>query len=101
MSRGRSVACGGAKGARSATGAAQTQCAATPATSARPRKKSSPSGRPSLMPIGDTVERHGGLDAVVDKINQAAEETAALSGAGMIDHFRLWGSSRCRTRSAI
>ena len=39
----------------------------------------------------DTVERHGGFDAVVDKINQAAEETAARSGAGMIDDFRLPG----------
>ena len=49
----------------------------------------------------DTVERHGGLDAVVDKIKQAAEETAAWSGAGMIDDFRLRGSSTWRTRSAI
>ena len=44
----------------------------------------------------DTVERHGGRDPVVDKIDQAEEEAAALSGAGMVDDFRLWGSSRCR-----
>ena len=50
----------------------------------------------SLMPIGDTVERHGGLDAVVDKIDRAEEETEASAGAGMVDDFRLWGSSRCR-----
>ena len=49
----------------------------------------------------DTVERHGGFDAVVDTINQAAEETAAWSGAGMIDDFRLRGSSTWRTRGAL
>ena len=49
----------------------------------------------------DTVDRHGGFDAVVDKINQAAKETAAWSGAGIIDDFRLRGSSTWRTRGAI
>ena len=49
----------------------------------------------------DTVERHGGFDAVVDKINQAAEETAAWSGAGIIDDFHLRGSRTWRTRGAI
>ena len=44
----------------------------------------------------DTVKRHGDLDAVLDKIDQAEEETAASSGAGSIDNFRLWGSRPCR-----
>ena len=30
----------------------------------------------------DTVERHGGLNGVVDKIDQAQEEMAASAGAG-------------------
>ena len=50
---------------------------------------------------GDTIERHGGFDAVVDKTNQAKEETAASAGAGWIDNLRLWGASSWRTRSAI
>ena len=49
----------------------------------------------------DTVERHGGLDAVVDRIDQAEEETAASAGAGSIDDFRLWGSRRYRHMSAF
>ena len=49
----------------------------------------------------DTVERHGALDAVVDKIDQAEEETAASAGAGWIDHFRLRGSSSWRQMTAI
>ena len=49
----------------------------------------------------DTVERHGGLDAVVDKIDQAEEETAASVGAGWIDNFRLGGSSSWRQMTAI
>ena len=44
----------------------------------------------------DTVERHGGLDSMVDKIDLADEETAASAGAGMIDNFRLRGSRTCR-----
>ena len=44
----------------------------------------------------DTVECHGGLDSVVDKINLADEETAALAGAGMTDDFRLRGSRTWR-----
>ena len=44
----------------------------------------------------DTVERHGGLAAVVEKIDQADEETAASGGAGWFDNFRLRGSRRCR-----
>ena len=49
----------------------------------------------------DTVERHGGVDAVVDKIDQADEETAASVGAGLIDNFRLRGLSSWRQMSAI
>ena len=39
------------------------------------------------------LERHGGLDAVVERINQSEDETVASDGAGWIDTFRLWGSS--------
>ena len=35
----------------------------------------------------DTVERHGGLAAVVEKIDQADEETAASGGAGWFRQF--------------
>ena len=44
----------------------------------------------------DTVERHGGLDAAVDRIDQAEEETPASAGAGWIDDFRLRGSRTWR-----
>ena len=44
----------------------------------------------------DTVERYGGLDAALKKINQLKQETPALKGRGMIDDFHLWGSRRCR-----
>ena len=42
----------------------------------------------------DTVERHGGFDAALKKINQLKQETPALNGQGMIDDFHLWGSRR-------
>ena len=42
----------------------------------------------------DTVERWGGLDAALKKINQLKQETPALNGRGMIDDFRLWESTR-------
>ena len=44
----------------------------------------------------DTVERYGGLNAALKKINQLKQETPALNGRGMIDDFHLWGSRRCR-----
>ena len=44
----------------------------------------------------DTVERHGGFDAVVRKINQSEQKRPPSNGAGSIDDFRLWGSRRCR-----
>ena len=44
----------------------------------------------------ETVERYGGLDAALGKINQLKQETPASIGRGMIDDFRLWGSRRCR-----
>ncbi len=46
----------------------------------------------------DTVERHGGLDVVTDKIDQWEQEAPGPNGRGMIDDFVLWGSTRCRTR---
>ena len=42
----------------------------------------------------DTVQRDGSLDAGVEKIRQAGEETLASAVAGWVDDFRLWGSSR-------
>ena len=36
----------------------------------------------------DTVERHGGLNVVVEKIDQLEQETPASNGTGMIDNFR-------------
>ena len=44
----------------------------------------------------DTVERYGGLNAALRKINQLTQATPEPMGLGMIDDFRLWGSSRCR-----
>ena len=44
----------------------------------------------------DTVERHGGFNAVVEKILQWEQENPVPKGRGSIDSFRLWGSRRCR-----
>ena len=44
----------------------------------------------------DTVERHGDLNAAIEKIVQWEREDRAPKGRGMIDRFRLWGSRRCR-----
>ena len=42
------------------------------------------------------VERQGGLDAVLDNIDQAQEETAASAGAGWINDFLLRGARTWR-----
>ena len=44
----------------------------------------------------DAVERYGGLNAALKKINQLAQESPVSNGRGMIDDFLLWGSRRCR-----
>jgi len=44
----------------------------------------------------DTVERYGGLNAALKRMNEFAGECPVSNGRGMIDDFRLWGSSRCR-----
>ena len=44
----------------------------------------------------DTVERYGGLNAALKKINQLKQATPEPKGLGMIDDFHLWGSRRCR-----
>ena len=44
----------------------------------------------------DTVERHRGLDVVMEKIDQWELENPAPKGRGSIDDFRLWGARRCR-----
>ncbi|MYC81312.1 MAG: hypothetical protein F4X19_04350 [Acidobacteria bacterium] len=50
--------------------------------------------------IADTdfeiIERHGGFDAVVNRVLQVEEQSASTNGPGMIDGFHLWGSLRCR-----
>ena len=42
----------------------------------------------------DTVERHGGFDAVVEKINQSEQKRPPSNSAGRIDDFRLRGQAR-------
>ena len=44
----------------------------------------------------ETLEPHGGLDAAMRKIHQFEQQNPNFNGPGMIDDFRLWGSSRCR-----
>ena len=48
----------------------------------------------------ETVERYGGLNAALKKINQLKQATPEPEGLGMIDDFRLWGSRRCRRINA-
>ena len=43
----------------------------------------------------ETLERHGGWDAVVQKVIQSEQETGSPDNRGMIDDFRLWQSNRC------
>ena len=42
----------------------------------------------------DMVERHGDFNVVAEKIDQLEQETPGSNGAGMVDDFRLRGSSR-------
>ena len=44
----------------------------------------------------DTVERHAGLDVVMEKIVQREQENPASKGREMIDDFRLRGSTTWR-----
>ena len=48
----------------------------------------------------ETVERYGGLDAAIKKINELAQESPELNARGIIYDFRLWGSRRCRRTNA-
>ena len=41
----------------------------------------------------EIIERHGGFDAVVERVLQVEELSASTDGPGMIDGFRLWGHS--------
>ncbi len=51
--------------------------------------------RPDLAEADrDTVERHGSLDVVMEKIVQSEQNTPASNSNGMIDDFCLWGSRR-------
>ena len=42
------------------------------------------------------LERHGGFDVVMEKIDQWEQENPASNGHEMIDRFRLRGSRPCR-----
>ena len=46
----------------------------------------------------DTVERHGGLNAALKKMNELARESPVSNDRGMIDCCRLRGSRRCRRK---
>ena len=48
----------------------------------------------------DTVERHAGLDPLMEKINQSEPERPTSNGREMIDDFRLRGSRTCRGMDA-
>ena len=48
----------------------------------------------------ETVERYGGLNAALKKINQLKQATPEPQGLGMIDDIHLWGSRRCRRMHA-
>ena len=48
----------------------------------------------------ETVERYGGLNAALKKINQLKQATPEPQGLGMIDDIHLWGSRRCRRMGA-
>ena len=48
----------------------------------------------------ETVERYGGLNAALKKINQLTQATPEPQGLGMIDDIHLWGSRRCRRMHA-
>ena len=43
----------------------------------------------------ETLDRHGGWDAVVQKVIQSEQETGSPDNRGMIDDFPLWQSNRC------
>jgi len=48
----------------------------------------------------ETIERYGGLNAALKKINQLKQATPEPQGLGMIDDIHLWGSRRCRRMHA-
>ncbi len=48
----------------------------------------------------DTVERHDGLNVVMEKIDQWEQENPTSNGREMIDDFRLRGSRTCRGMDA-
>ena len=61
-------------------------------------RTSSPPGKARGFRGQDTVERHGGLNVVMEKIVQREPENPASNGREMIDDFRLRGSRTCRRR---
>ena len=44
----------------------------------------------------DTLVPHGGLEGAMGKVRQWYRDHPAPKGRGVIDDYRLWGSSRCR-----
>ena len=63
-------------------------------------RKSSLPGKARGFRVQDTVESHGGLDVVMEKINQSEPERPTSNGREMIDDFRLRGSRTCRGMDA-
>ena len=61
-------------------------------------RKSSVPGKAPGFRGQDTVERHGGLNVVMEKIVQREPENPASDCREMIDDFRLRGSRTCRRR---
>ena len=59
-------------------------------------RKSSLPGKARGFRGQDTVERHDGLDVVMEKIVQWEQENPASNGREMIDDFRLRGSRTWR-----
>ena len=89
---------GSPQAARPAVSERETGPGRVPGCSAMPgawRSQPAP-GKARGITGQDTVERHGGLDVVMEKIAQWEQETPATNGRRMIDDFRLWGSRPCR-----
>ena len=86
--------------ARPAVSERETGPGRVPGCSGMPGSEKVQPARQSWQSQGsqDTVERHGGLDVVMEKIVQWEQENPATNGRRMIDDFRLRGSRTWRRR---
>ena len=64
----------------------------------RVRKSSLPGKAGGFRGGQDTIERHAGLDVVMEKIDQWEQEDPLSDGLEMIDDFRFRGSRTWRRR---